>query len=77
MDFYGVDASQLGVCHADELFYLFNPSYEVSVDLPYVDMIVSYELLSYWTNFAKYGDPTPPGFEGGQKWQNHLKTDSK
>ena len=71
MDFTGVDSSKLGVCHADELFYLFQPCYEVYVELPENDMVVSYELLSYWTNFAKFGDPTPPGSEGGQKLQNH------
>ena len=60
MDFYGVDASKLGVCHADELFYLFQPCYEVYVELPENDLVLSQELLSYWTNFAKFGDPTPP-----------------
>lgn len=70
MDFYGVDASKLGVCHADELFYLFQPCYEVYVELPENDLVLSQELLSYWTNFAKFGDPTPPDSEskGGQKF---------
>ena len=48
-----------GVCHADDLLYLWNPSFlgPLSGD----DLVVRDVMSSAWTNFAIYGDPTPPG----------------
>ncbi|KAJ9582814.1 hypothetical protein L9F63_022842, partial [Diploptera punctata] len=59
-----------GVCHADELLYLFpritffpgeEPSEE---DEEIIDI-----MITLWTNFAKFGDPTPTPVEG-KKWPN-------
>ncbi|KPJ14934.1 Esterase FE4 [Papilio machaon] len=51
-------AEENGACHADELFYLFN-----ALLLPFrinkKDMELIDTMTTLWTNFAKYGDPTP------------------
>jgi len=47
-----------GVTHADELIYLF-PMPLMSL-LPPKDRHVSDMMVEMWTNFAKYGNPTPP-----------------
>ncbi|KAG7299981.1 hypothetical protein JYU34_017016 [Plutella xylostella] len=47
-----------GACHGDELLYLFNGwlwPFPINAD----DRTVIYRLTRMWTNFAKYGDPTP------------------
>ncbi|XP_026743716.1 juvenile hormone esterase-like [Trichoplusia ni] len=43
-----------GATHADELFYMFSMPAQLNVER---DMIE--KMTSYWTNFAKYGNPTP------------------
>ncbi|XP_068620355.1 esterase FE4-like [Battus philenor] len=47
-----------GASHADELFYMFKPS---SIPLPqrYLESAMIRQIVTLWTNFAKYGDPTP------------------
>ncbi|KAF5307860.1 hypothetical protein FQR65_LT06592 [Abscondita terminalis] len=50
-----------GVCHKDELLYLFRnnidfPNYTPSES----DRKISDLLITLWTNFATYGNPTPP-----------------
>ncbi|XP_037041278.1 esterase E4 isoform X1 [Bradysia coprophila] len=49
-----------GACHGDELFYLFNLKI---VDIERLEKSVSTrvasEMCKMWTNFAKYGEPTP------------------
>ncbi|CAG9577494.1 unnamed protein product [Danaus chrysippus] len=46
-----------GAAHADELAYLFDISYE---DTPTAeDQRMIDQMTTLWTNFAKYGDPTP------------------
>ncbi|XP_014364676.2 juvenile hormone esterase [Papilio machaon] len=47
-----------GASHADELFYLFKPA---SFPLPqrYLETHMIRRMVTLWTNFAKYGDPTP------------------
>ena len=47
-----------GVCHADDLFYMWTLK-----DLPLnsEDTKVRNVMTDAWANFAKYGDPTPPG----------------
>merc|ERR1712013_387667 len=55
-----------GVCHADDLLYLFDPVFQylgVDPDAPVLtgtDLEVSDLMISAWTNFAAFGDPTPP-----------------
>ena len=54
-----------GICHGDELLLLFKLKYLKSPmgDGPITerDKIVSEKMLSLWTDFAKTGNPTPPG----------------
>jgi len=52
-----------GVVHGDDLLYLFNSNLITSL-LPDVewnedDFKMKELMLTYWTNFAKYGNPTP------------------
>ena len=68
----------LGVCHGDELIYLWHPISHLGLVLTgeqadtshhshyhwvnsEEDRAVKDLLTEAWTNFAKYGDPTPPG----------------
>ena len=48
-----------GVSHADELFIEFFGSSNLSTE----DSIVSRHITHMWSNFVKFGDPTPPGAE--------------
>jgi len=62
LDAQGVEPGLFGVAHADEQLYLFDPLYYWDLhDLNENDTNIRDLLVSYWTNFAKYGDPTPPG----------------
>ncbi|XP_013137495.1 PREDICTED: esterase FE4-like [Papilio polytes] len=47
-----------GASHADELFYMFKPA---SFPLPqrYLETHMIQRMVTLWTNFAKYSDPTP------------------
>lgn len=47
-----------GASHADELFYLFKPH---SFPLPhrFLESLMIRRMGTMWTNFVKYGDPTP------------------
>merc|ERR1712062_30203 len=49
-----------GVSHADDLLYLWNPVFTVSLDLNDSDQAMMRQMVSTWTDFAKTGDPTPP-----------------
>ncbi|CAG9791741.1 unnamed protein product [Diatraea saccharalis] len=44
--------------HADDVGYLFDVDYLVDEHTP-EDMLVLDRITTMWTNFAKYGDPTP------------------
>ena len=47
----------MGVCHADDIMYLFpNDSLETTEEINVKDF-----MISSWINFATFGDPTPPG----------------
>merc|ERR1712130_93047 len=52
-----------GVCHAEELHYLFSPTlWGMRNTLPSNhDREVSKKMAQHWVNFAKYGDPSIPG----------------
>ena len=57
-----------GVCHTDELIYLWEPLFDRDGDsvigpLTGNDFAIRELLLQTWINFATYGDPTPPGSE--------------
>ncbi|XP_026747786.1 bile salt-activated lipase-like [Trichoplusia ni] len=47
-----------GTTHADELGYLFDMSM-FDTNISDADQLVIDRMTSLWTNFAKYGDPTP------------------
>ena len=56
----------VGVNHGDELFYQFDPFIKLEYGWDRnlnatEDLLVRETLLMAWTNFAKHGDPTPPG----------------
>jgi len=52
-----------GVCHAEELHYLFSPTlWGMRNTLPSEkDKEVSKRMTAHWVNFSKYGDPSIPG----------------
>ncbi|XP_072939633.1 bile salt-activated lipase-like [Epargyreus clarus] len=52
---YNVHAG--GAAHADEIAYLFDISYDVNITPD--DQVTIDRMTTLWTNFAKYGDPTP------------------
>jgi len=71
LDSYGVDSTQYGVAHSDELWYLWNIYFGVyyindrTEDIAYV----SNSMIEMWANYARTGDPTPPGSDLVQ-WDN-------
>ncbi|KAJ0173899.1 hypothetical protein K1T71_010045 [Dendrolimus kikuchii] len=46
-----------GATHADELFYMFKIKAKLLIAYKEIDMIT--RMTTMWTNFAKYGNPTP------------------
>ncbi|KAI5635650.1 carboxylesterase family domain-containing protein [Phthorimaea operculella] len=65
-----------GACHADELLYLFNGNihpYSISEkDQQMIDW-----MTTLWTNFAKYGNPTPPSSNFIIEWEPSSKGNLK
>ena len=60
-----------GVCHADDLIYLWDPVLQYGNEpilgpLTGNDVAIRDIMTSAWTNFAVYGDPTPPN--SGFSW---------
>jgi len=49
--------SKLGVCHGDDLFYLFSP--KMPLGLQGEDLRMSRLMVDLWANFAEFRDPTP------------------
>ena len=73
-DLLGIEKQ--GVCHGDDLVYIFNPSlgFYGNFTVTEPDSInLREEMTSAWTNFAKYGDPTPPNSEGN--WRSWTPLD--
>ncbi|CAB3256097.1 unnamed protein product [Arctia plantaginis] len=48
-----------GATHSDELGYLFDISYMKDKPVTPEDEIIINQMTTMWTNFVKYGDPTP------------------
>ncbi|XP_069696467.1 esterase E4-like [Periplaneta americana] len=65
--FYGDETREYGVSHQDELLYLF-PCKELmkNITLTDNDDKMRENMTTLWTNFAKYGDPTP---RDGVRWE--------
>jgi carboxylesterase type B len=62
---YGLDNSKFRVAHSDELWYQWHPYYKMgSIAFKPEEQVISDTMMDMWTNFAKYGDPTPPGWDG-------------
>lgn len=57
----------LGATHADELAYLFKAFYydniTGTIEANSVEDLAIERIVTLWTNFAKYGNPTPEDFE--------------
>ncbi|XP_067618115.1 carboxylic ester hydrolase isoform X2 [Eurosta solidaginis] len=52
--------SRAGVCHGDELGYLFKFGFfNLNLDPRSTEILVKNRMVRMWTNFAKYGNPTP------------------
>ncbi|PSN39205.1 Venom carboxylesterase-6 [Blattella germanica] len=75
-ELFGDPTRDFGVCHADELIYLF-PSQRVFAN--YTPSKEEEEmadvLISMWTNFAHTGDPTPTHSWKGAAWLPVRSTD--
>ncbi|KAG5882682.1 hypothetical protein JTB14_019683 [Gonioctena quinquepunctata] len=48
-----------GVSHADDLFYLFTTFFSPTITMGSEEDISIQKFVRLWTNFAKYGNPTP------------------
>ncbi|XP_055612209.1 venom carboxylesterase-6-like [Uranotaenia lowii] len=57
-----------GVSHADDLFYMFSPSLLPNLPKERDEYRVREIFISLWTNFAKFGDPTPDERLLGFRW---------
>jgi carboxylesterase type B len=61
--FQGSGFESLGVCHGDELSYLFKPKLPGINDSTFLrtpqDASVSKQMVQMWVNFAKTSNPTP------------------
>lgn len=48
-----------GACHGDDVFYMFRPSFLPTLPEDSAECRVRNTFVKLWSNFAKYGDPTP------------------
>lgn len=51
--------TQPGVCHADDLCYLFKTLFSEKLDPESGEATYIRRFLKLWANFARYGNPTP------------------
>jgi len=61
--FYPTDEEELGAYHGAEMPYVFNStfsSFENNVTFSLNNQALADEMVTYWTNFAKTGDPNEP-----------------
>ena len=65
-----------GVAHADELYLQWAHMDNVEHPLNQEDSEISLRLTTMWTNFVKYGNPTPPEQDLGFTW-NPVTPESK
>ena len=75
----GLNSTEYGAAHADDLIYMFNPHLE-ELEFPMMrsetDRQVRDYMVKLWTNFAKSGYPSTPG-EFGFHWTELNKADPK
>ncbi|XP_001655125.2 esterase B1 [Aedes aegypti] len=48
-----------GACHGDDVFYMFSPTYLPNLPEGSAECCIRRTFIKYWTNFAKYGEPSP------------------
>lgn len=59
-EYFGGGDLKLGVCHADELQYLFSWGVVLPTTVPTKrDVAIREAMVEMWTNFAIHGNPTP------------------
>lgn len=51
----------VGACHADDIGYLFKNDFTIDLSPDSPEIMAVRRLVRLWTNFAKYGNPTPDG----------------
>nr|QEE13694.1 carboxylesterase 14 [Mythimna separata] len=59
-----------GATHADDIFYIFSQK----IIFPTFEKEMIERVTTMWTNFAKYGDPTPEGSNLPLKWERANRT---
>ena len=70
LDSYGLEAAKYGVSHSDELWFLWNSYWKKHwVNRPEDQVNISNNMLDMWVNFARHGDPTPPGSDLPITWE--------
>lgn len=57
--FLSPDLQLPGVCHGDELTYLFKSKYSRKFKPGSIEELTQYRMIKLWTNFAKTGNPNP------------------
>ncbi|XP_046960644.1 bile salt-activated lipase-like [Vanessa cardui] len=65
-------SDQVGACHADDIFYLFD-GYLIPFKVNDDDSRIIEYMTSMWTDFAKYGNPTPDSSDLPVKWTPSTK----
>lgn len=65
---YGGTALQ-GASHGDDCLYLFNAAFLPKLPANSEEQQVRQQVVRLWTNFAKYGNPTPDGDNLGFRWK--------
>jgi len=67
--FFTKSEEDFGVVHGDDLLYLFkSPIYDEGVEFTEDDTKMIDLMVTYWSNFAKYGNPTPFKDAGIANW---------
>merc|ERR1711994_399738 len=67
--FFTESEEDFGVVHGDDLLYLFkSPIYDEGVEFTQDDTKMIDLMVTYWSNFAKYGNPTPFKDAGIADW---------
>ncbi|XP_026747799.1 esterase FE4-like [Trichoplusia ni] len=64
---FGLTAS--GACHADDLGYVFDPPEFAGMPVTETDQRVIDAMTKMWTDFAKYGNPTPQPTDSIPEWR--------